>query len=71
MDTKTFEALWKPDGSVYDHAPAWAKRRADMRRAFPSPYRDALPDPLPDELRDAIQQLCELKPSTLPPSLPR
>jgi len=62
MDTKTFEALWKPDGSVHDHAPAWAKRRADMRRAFPSPYRDAPPDPLAEELSVAIQQLDQLKP---------
>lgn len=62
MDTKTFEALWKPDGSVHDDAPAWAKLRADMRGAFPSPYRDALPDPLAAELSVAIQHLDELKP---------
>ena len=63
MDTRTFKTLWKPDGSVHDHAPAWARRRADMRAAFPTYYSTGEQDPFAKLVGEAIRMLDHLKPA--------
>ncbi|HEX4532851.1 MAG TPA: pyridoxal-dependent decarboxylase, partial [Rhizomicrobium sp.] len=51
----------KEDGSAHDHAPQWAKYRADMLKAFPSPFRGD-GDPLARGIEKAIHHLNALRP---------
>src|SRR5262249_36388073 len=53
--------IFRDDGEVYDHAPRWAKYRADVQKSFPSPFRGD-GDPLSLNILSAIQHLNGLRP---------
>jgi L-2,4-diaminobutyrate decarboxylase len=59
---REFESHWQEDGSIKESAPGWAKYRADMVRAFPSPFRGK-DDPLAREVYKAVTLLDQLKPA--------
>lgn len=64
MDIKAFESFWNLDDTTSEKAPVWLKKRRDISKAFPSPYRanPSQPDPLALELAAAITKLDKLKP---------
>ena len=55
------EHFIREDGSAHDHAPQWAKFRADMMKSFPSPFRGD-GDSLAKNILKAIQHLDDLRP---------
>lgn len=62
MSAKKSEALLNDKCAVHGDKPAWARLRAGMRKAFPSPYRPEGMDPLTREVASALQKLDALKP---------
>jgi hypothetical protein len=58
---REFESHWEEDGSIKINAPGWARFRADMIKAFPSPFRGQ-DDPLAREVYRAVTMLDQLKP---------
>jgi hypothetical protein len=65
--TTRFEGLWKEDGTAHDHAPPGATFRAEMQRAFPSPFRTP-DDPLAQGIGEAIARLDQPEPERLGPA---
>ena len=53
--------IFQDDGGAYDHAPRWAKYRADVQKSFPSPFRGD-GDPLAQNILKAIRHLNDLRP---------
>lgn len=53
--------FFRADGAAHEHAPRWAKYRADTSRSFPSPYRGH-GDPLARAITAAIRHLDDLRP---------
>ncbi|NIM13993.1 MAG: aspartate aminotransferase family protein [Candidatus Aminicenantes bacterium] len=60
MKPLTFNQLWQKDGSVHKDAPRWAKSLAEIRKAFPSPFKES-PDRLLEQVTKGIKKLDELK----------
>ena len=60
MKTITFNQLWKKDGSIHEDAPPWAKSLAEIRKAFPAPFKES-PDRLLEQVTKGIKKLDELK----------
>lgn len=57
----TFDEHFTDEGGIAANAPAWARYRADMLSAFPSPYRSAT-DPLASAIADAVRRIDLLRP---------
>ncbi len=53
--------IFNDSGEAHESAPRWAKFRADMAKAFPSPFRGDH-DPLAQNILKAIRHLNELRP---------
>lgn len=60
MKALTFNQLWEKDGSAHKDAPRWAKSLAEIRKAFPSPFKES-PDRLLEQVTKGIKKLDELK----------
>jgi glutamate/tyrosine decarboxylase-like PLP-dependent enzyme len=63
----TFDRHFTDNGRPSDDAPRWARYRADMLSAFPSPYRSER-DPLAAAIADAVARIDELRPEPLGPA---
>jgi glutamate/tyrosine decarboxylase-like PLP-dependent enzyme len=61
------ERHWDDAGRASDEAPRWARYRADMLSAFPSPCRSAS-DPLALAIAEAVQLVDSLRPEPLGPA---
>lgn len=60
MKDLKFKDYLSKDGIAHANAPLWFKKRIDIRKAFPSPYRET-PDSLAAIVADAITRVDHLK----------
>jgi hypothetical protein len=62
-----FDRHWDDAGRASDAAPRWARYRADMLSAFPSPCRSES-DPLARAIGQAVRLIDDLRPDPLGPA---